>query len=64
VVSSDDTRKIVVFDYIANKIVNQVEGGHTFTFTEGGKAVVSIFNQEIRVYDYKTMKLKQKCVVG
>ena len=30
VISSDDSRKIVIFDYIANKIVSQVEGGHTF----------------------------------
>lgn len=44
--------------------MNQTEGGHTFTFAQAGKAIVSIFNQEIRVYDYKTMKLKQKCVVG
>jgi WD40 repeat protein len=64
VVSSDDSRKIVVFDYIANKIVGQVEGGHTFSFADGGKSIVTIHDQEIRVYDYRTLKLKQKCVVG
>lgn len=53
-----------MFDYVANKIVNQVEGGHTFSFAEGGKSIVAIFSQEIRVYDYKTLKLKQKCVTG
>ena len=53
VVSSDYSRKIVVFDYIANKVVYNVEGGFTFCFTSNGKQIVSIFNQEIRVYEVK-----------
>lgn len=59
-VSSDDSRKIQVFDYIANKVINQIDGGHTFVLAEGGKTIVSIFNQEIRVHDYKTMRLKHR----
>lgn len=62
-VSSDDSRKLIIFDYIVNKAVGQIEGGHTFNFLEGGKKIVTICNQEVRVYEYKGLKLIQTCVV-
>jgi|JI9StandDraft_2_1071091.scaffolds.fasta_scaffold366005_2 hypothetical protein len=58
-VSSDYSRKIVIFDYIANKAVGQVEGGHTFCFTNNGKQIVSANDQEIRVYEYKGLQMIQ-----
>lgn len=41
-VSSDDSRKILIFDYIINKAIGQIEGGHTFVFLEGDKKLVTI----------------------
>ena len=48
--SSDDARKVVVFDYIANKVVGQVDGGFYFSFMDNGKKIACIHNQEIRIY--------------
>ena len=63
-VSSDDSRKVYIFDFIANKTVGQVDGGHTFTLTNKGNQIITIHEQEIRVYAYKGLKLLQKCNVG
>lgn len=60
VISSDFNRKITVFDYIANKVVGQVDGGHTFCFAGNGKRIVSINDQEIRIYEYKGLELVQR----
>lgn len=63
-ISSDDSKKIQLFDYIANKVIANVEGGHTFSFSKDGDTIVSILNQELRVYETKSLKLLQQCVVG
>ena len=53
VVSSDYNREILVFDYILNKVVERVDGGHSFCFDEKGKRIISIYDQELRVYALK-----------
>jgi WD40 repeat protein len=53
IISSDFSRKIVVFDYIVNKVVAEADGGYTFCVSGDGKKVVGIFDQEIRVYELK-----------
>jgi WD40 repeat protein len=62
-VSSDDSRKLIIFDYIINKAVGQIEAGHTFVFLDGDKKLVTICDQELRVYEYKGLKLLHRCVV-
>ncbi len=63
-ISSDDGKRIQLFDYIANKVIASVEGGHTFSFSREGNTIVSILNQELRVYETRSLKLLQQCVVG
>ncbi len=63
-VSSDDSKKIQLFDYIANKVIASVEGGHTFSFSKDGNTIISILNQELRVYETRSLKMLQQCVVG
>jgi hypothetical protein len=63
-ISSDDGKRIQLFDYIANKVIASVDGGHTFSFTKDGKTIISILNQELRVYETRNLKLLQQCVVG
>ena len=45
VISSDFNRQIIVFDYIANKVVGRVEGGVTFCFTSDGNKIITIYDQ-------------------
>lgn len=59
VVSADYNRKIQVFDYIANKVVAQAEGGYTFSFSNNGKRIVSINDQLINVFETKGLTLLQ-----
>ena len=57
-VSSDYNRKLVVFDYIANKVVRQVEGaGHTFCFASNPARIIAINDMEIKVYALKGLQL-------
>ena len=49
----------MVFDYILNKVIAKIDGGHNFCFTSSGKSLVSIHDQEVRVYEIKGLVFKQ-----
>jgi len=44
-VSTDDSRKLIIFDYVVNKAIGQIDGGHTFSFADNGNKLVTINDQ-------------------
>jgi WD40 repeat protein len=58
-ISSDEDKNIVVFDYILNKVIGQIKNaGKNFALTTRGTSIVSSCDQEIKVFEYKTLKLQ------
>lgn len=58
VISTDEDRNLIVFDYILNKVIGHLKeaGKHFVQTTKGTNLIVSI-DQEIKVLDYKSLSL-------
>lgn len=56
IVSVDEDKNLIIFDYILNKVVGHLkEAGKNFTQTTKGTNLIVSCDQEIKVFDYKTL---------
>lgn len=66
IITCDMQRNIAVFDYILNKVIAVSEsgaGGTSFCLAANGDLIVAVNNQELKVFETATMKVKSSLQV-
>lgn len=64
-VSADEEKNIAIFDYILNKpIATAVDAGKSFVLTPSARQLITVCDQAVHVYEYKTLRLEYRIDVG
>ena len=57
-ISTDEGKNLIVFDYILNKVIGHIkDGGKSFVQTSKGSNLIVSCDQQIKVIDFKTLSL-------